>query len=364
MSRKPALRALQLALGVPWAILPESLETILSIAARVNETPEAIAEKMGQKLENTRTVTVRDGVATIPVTGPLFRYADIFTEISGATSYETLSRDFTAALNNPEISAIVFEIDSPGGEVNGVSELAEMIYAARGKKPIKAYVSGFGASGAYWLAAACDEVIAADTALLGSIGVIATFVDESMAEEDAGIRVINVISTQSPFKAADPTDAEDLERIQKTVDDLAAVFVSAVGKYRGVGEKTVLAKFGKGDVMVGQVAVEAGSRTAWATTKPSTGPCALGKRWAFAGRRPPSRSRSQPATGLPKRWPCSATRGASSSAPRARPFTPCRQGHPPAHPRPKRPHTRRKSWTPSRKLRPGRTQSSRPKTSA
>jgi HK97 family phage major capsid protein len=258
MSRKPAVRALALALGVPWAILPESLETILSIAARVNESPEAIAERMGQKLENTRTVTIRDGVATIPVTGPLFRYADFFTEISGATSYETLSRDFTAALNNPDIRAIVFEIDSPGGEVNGVSELAEMIYQARGKKPIKAYVSGFGASGAYWIAAACDEVIAADTAILGSIGVIATFVDESMAEEDAGIRIINVVSTQSPYKSADPTNAEDLARIQKTVDDLGAVFVGAVAKYRGVSEKTVLAKFGKGDVMVGQGAVDAG----------------------------------------------------------------------------------------------------------
>lgn len=258
MSQKPARRCLQLAMAEPWAITPEALQTILTIAARLNESPDAIAERVGKRLENTHAVSVRDGVATIPVTGPLFRRADFFTEISGATSYEQIATDFTAALENADIKAIVFDIDSPGGEVNGISELAAMIYAGRGQKPILAYISGYGASAAYWLASAADEVVVSDTAIAGSIGVIATFVDTSVAEEDAGIRVINVVSSQSPYKTADPSVPDDRARIQKTVDDLAAVFVSAVAKYRGVSEKTVLAKFGRGDVMVGQAAVAAG----------------------------------------------------------------------------------------------------------
>ena len=59
--------------------------------------------------------------------------------ISGASSYELIARDFTAALENPQIKGIILDIDSPGGEVNGVSELSNMVFAARGKKPVVAY---------------------------------------------------------------------------------------------------------------------------------------------------------------------------------------------------------------------------------
>lgn len=56
--------------------------------------------------------------------------------MSGATSIAVLATDFNEALNNPAVNAIVLEIDSPGGTVAGINELAEMIYAARKQKPI------------------------------------------------------------------------------------------------------------------------------------------------------------------------------------------------------------------------------------
>jgi ClpP class serine protease len=62
---------------------------------------------------------IREGAAVIPVVGPLFRYANIFTAISGASSYEVLAKDFTSALENPDVHSIILDIDSPGGEVNG-----------------------------------------------------------------------------------------------------------------------------------------------------------------------------------------------------------------------------------------------------
>ncbi len=122
--------------GDPWAITETALHTILEVAARENEAPEAVAAKLGRQLQNSYNATERDGVAIIPVTGPLFRYANIFTAISGASSYELIARDFMSALENPQISSIILDIDSPGGEVNGVSELASMIFEARGTKPI------------------------------------------------------------------------------------------------------------------------------------------------------------------------------------------------------------------------------------
>lgn len=108
-----------------WAITPEMLSTMISIAHQTNKSPEAIAKEMGRDMKNTYAVSTRGGVAVIPVTGPLFRHANLLTAVCGATSYELLAQDFNKALNDPNISAILFDVDSPGGEVNGCSELAD-----------------------------------------------------------------------------------------------------------------------------------------------------------------------------------------------------------------------------------------------
>jgi len=68
--------------GEPWAMTEQALQTILAIAARNNDSPQAVAAKLGRELNNTHTATERDGVAIIPVVGPLFRYANLFSLIS------------------------------------------------------------------------------------------------------------------------------------------------------------------------------------------------------------------------------------------------------------------------------------------
>ena len=65
------VRAIDLVMGGAWAITPEALETILAIASRANEDPQAVAAKLGRTLENTRAVRERDGTAIIPITGPI-----------------------------------------------------------------------------------------------------------------------------------------------------------------------------------------------------------------------------------------------------------------------------------------------------
>src|SRR5690606_27205285 len=134
-------RAFELAASRPWLMLPDALDGLMAIADRQGD-PEALEARLGRQLENTRAVTVRNGVAIIPVVGPIMRYANLFTRISGATSTQELATDFQTALDDPKVKAIVFNVDSPGGEANGINELSDMIHAARGKKPIKAYGGG------------------------------------------------------------------------------------------------------------------------------------------------------------------------------------------------------------------------------
>ncbi len=162
-------RAFELAASRPWLMLPDALDSLMAIADRQGD-PEALEARLGRPLENTRVVSMRDGIAIIPVTGPIMRYANMFTRISGATSTQELATDLQAALDNPQVKGIILNVDSPGGEANGINELGDMVYAARGKKPIKAYGGGTVASASYWIGSSADELIIDDTALLGSIG--------------------------------------------------------------------------------------------------------------------------------------------------------------------------------------------------
>lgn len=235
-----------------WAITPEMMGTMADIARESRKTCDAIAREMGKDMKDANAASIRDGVAVIKVSGPLFRYANLMTRICGATSYELLAQDFNKAVQNPNIKGILLDIDSPGGEVNGCSELSDMIYQARGTKPIIAYASGACCSGAYWIASACDKILAADTAILGSIGVVSIF------EKDDEDKTIEIVSSQSPNKRPDINTEEGKAKIQARVDELAEVFIAKVARNRGITAVDVVKEFGAGDVSVGQYAVRNG----------------------------------------------------------------------------------------------------------
>jgi len=258
-TKKPAARVLERIHAGRWLCTPDCLETILTIASRENFDPAAVAAELGRPLDNTRSVTVRDGVATIPVVGPMFRYADFFTEISGAVTYEELATDFQKAMDDPAVRAIIFAMDTPGGEATGVSELSQLIRSAvdADLKPIVAHAEE-AASAGYWIASATREISVADAGVLGSIGVRATIRDTRAIDEARGVRTYEIISSQSPNKRMDPATDLGRAQIQAVIDDLAQVFVQSVADYRGVDAETVLRDFGQGGLLVGQRAVDAG----------------------------------------------------------------------------------------------------------
>lgn len=261
MSNAPAVRVIEAIFAAHWAMTEDYLRTMLEIAARNHEiSPEALEAMRGRRVaEAENGLTLRDGVGIIPVRGPMFRYADFFSSISGATTYEGLALDFRRAADDNSMRSILVEIDSPGGEVNGVQELAGQIRAIdRGRKPVVAYVSGTGASAAYLIAAAAREVVAAPNAVLGSIGVRAAIRDTSQRDERLGVRTIEFVSSQSPNKRADPNTDEGRLRIQATIDALAESFIRHVAELRGITAEEVVSLFGAGGVQVGDGAVAAG----------------------------------------------------------------------------------------------------------
>lgn len=246
----------------PWAITESAAQRMLEIyyaaidrkANGEDLNLDALEKELGRKLDNTRSVTVRDGVATIPMEGPIFRRADMFSEVSGATTLDALTLDYNTALSDPKIHSMIFYVDGPGGEANGINEFSNMVFQNRGQKRVVAYVSGLGASAHLWMLTAADEVVVADTAMLGSIGVIAKVPDPSKINS----RDKEFVSSQSPGKRPDPNSSEGKSQIQGEVDDLAAVFIATVARNRNVSVEKVVKDFGAGGLLIGEKAVRAG----------------------------------------------------------------------------------------------------------
>lgn len=244
----------------PWAITPRALDSIIHRVETASIADlEAISTKIGRPLENTSgRVEVRDGIAVMNITGPIFRHANLFHAISGAATAEFLMRDFQAALENPVVSKIVLDIDSPGGEVAGIADLADAIHEGNKRKPVTAFVDYLGASAAYWIASAAGKIYGSASSFTGSIGVVASFLDRRGAQERQGVKLYEIISSQSPKKHADPGTDEGRSQMQEMVDSLAALFIERVALYRGVTGEKVISDFGKGGVMIARLAQPAG----------------------------------------------------------------------------------------------------------
>lgn len=254
------MSALEAALNATWAMEPAALERLLAIAARENEvTPEALEAYRAKALENSAQATIRDGVAIITANGPMFRRANLFTALSGATSYDIMRGDLQAAVDKGA-KAILLNIDSPGGEVNGGNELAQAVADLRGKVPIVAYVGGMAASMGYWLASAADKIIIDPTSILGSIGAQVAYIEREAPKGETRYRLV---SSVSPLKNAEG-DA-GAKQMQAVVDALGQVFVETVARNRGVATETVLNDFGKGGIFVGQAAIDAGMADGFGT---------------------------------------------------------------------------------------------------
>ncbi|MQG94487.1 S49 family peptidase [Pseudomonas sp. MN1F] len=248
-------RALELAASQPWLMLPDALDNLLTISDRMGD-PVALATKRGERLEDTRRVTMRGNVAVIPVVGPIFRYANLFTEISGATSTQVLATDIQRALDDPKVKSIVLNIDSPGGVASGINELAEMIYAGRSRKKIVAYIGGIGASAAYWIASAAGEIVIDEASLAGSIGVVVEAVVED--EKKTGRTRYQIVSRNAPNKRPDLGTEEGRAKMGETIDAMADVFVSKVARNLGVSAEKVPAMGDHGGIRVGADAVKHG----------------------------------------------------------------------------------------------------------
>ena len=226
----PLLHLASRIMGTPLLIARSKLDVILAVLGPRLGLPVADAAlPVGDSQHaEPRRCAAPPGIAVIPIHGTLVRRTQGLEAASGLTSYEAIGAQLDAALADPAIHGILLEVDSPGGEAGGVFELAERIRAADAVKPVWALAADSAFSAAYALAASASQLALTRTAGVGSIGVIALHVDQSLRDAQQGFRytAITAGKYKNDFSPHAPLDPQAAERLQAEVDRLYGMFVT------------------------------------------------------------------------------------------------------------------------------------------
>lgn len=196
-----------------------------------------------------------NGTAIVPIQGTMMKRMNMFSRLSGGTSTEMLTKAVHMLEADERVRRVAFHIDSPGGSVDGLSDLRDAIRGM--SKPTVSLGDGMMASAAYFVGSAADKVYATKDALVGSIGVITSRWDYSEAYGEAGIK--QHIWRSGPYKAlgypSEPLSTDESKETQRMVDSYFRNFVQVVAENRFNGNLEQAEALADGRVYVGAEAV-------------------------------------------------------------------------------------------------------------
>lgn len=247
--------------GTPLLIARPKLEVILGVVARklagdtlATPPPSRTDSGLGGDLQ------VQDGIAILPVLGTLVRRASYIGAASGLTSYHDIEAMAEAAFADPMVKAVLLEIDSSGGEAGGVFDLAQRLrtLAQASGKPLWAIADEAALSAAYAIACAADRLWLTRTAEVGSIGVVAVHVDESVADAKAGLNYtfLHAGAHKVDGHPHAPLPVPVAADIQADIEQLHDQFIALVAGFRRVTVDAI--RDTEARVYRGEAAIQAG----------------------------------------------------------------------------------------------------------
>jgi capsid assembly protease len=244
--------------GAPLMVERVRLETILSvIGPRINIEAGILPPEMAASPDRQSFIVTPNGTAIISIVGTLVKRAGTIDAASGLISYARIENMILEAATDPAVKGILLDVDSPGGEVGGVFDLANMIKEARGTKPIWA-VADDAFSAAYLLASAADRIYISQTSGVGSIGVIAVHVDDSVRDAKEGRQFTTVFAgaRKNDFSSHEPLSDDARSNLQKEVDRLYGMFTGVVASNRNLTEAAI--RTTEAGLFFGENAIKAG----------------------------------------------------------------------------------------------------------
>lgn len=263
-----------------WAIQPASLQSIydslgahlrgaLPAAAARPVSPEVLASLAAADAPGVirplapgqASTPPPSPVAVIPVHGIIGKHLSSLETMCGGCDLDQVEAEIKEALADGNTKAIILDINSPGGVVTGVPELAEKIrewQAGDQGKPIYAFTDSLCASAAYWLASACSDIACTATADLGSIGVYIAMVDDSewWRMEGYKLELIKAGEFKAMGISGQPLSEAERALLQADVDTIYAMFTTDVRLGRQAHGPVADAVM-QGQTFLGQAAVEA-----------------------------------------------------------------------------------------------------------
>jgi signal peptide peptidase SppA len=253
----------------PLALLPEKAEEIrlfLEMKALGGEVSEEEIKSITAGKRPMQTVNA-GRVGILPIFGVISQRVSGMERASGGVSTEEIGATLEDMANDRSLRAILMHIDSPGGSVAGVPELADKIRALGAKKKIVAFADPMAASAAYWLGSQAQELTVSPSGQVGSIGVITQHIDITKYQETLGVKTTLVSS--APYKAEGWPEValseEARSEMQGKVDAYHRMFVGAIAKGRGLTEARVEKDFGGGRMIMAKDAVTRGMADSVAT---------------------------------------------------------------------------------------------------
>ena len=240
-----------LLLNKPWAIKEDFLVSAINCSMETQNytIEEAI---IGVRYEK--------NIVIVPVSGVLEPHFSFWSWLFGGISTFMLQNVLEQIETRGDIEKVILEIDSPGGDITGIQDLAKTISQLGKKKEVIASIKDMAASAAYWIASAANKIyMASKTASVGSIGVVAVHRDISKLEEEVGIKTTEIYAGKYKRIVSnyEPLTKEGKQYLQEQVDYLYSIFVEDIAKYRDKDKDYVL-NMAEGKMFFGLQAVENG----------------------------------------------------------------------------------------------------------
>lgn len=247
--------------SAPWSIDVRAMG-VLSSALEAGDL-EMVKATLALGSDSCESIAkIINGIAVIPVTGVLCDEVNFMVRWGYASSYQQIERDFKAAIGNSLVKGVLFYFDTPGGSAIGCKRVADIIFEARGSKPIRAFTQKMCGSAGFYMMAACDRAEATADALVGSIGTIYTHIEISKLLKDIGYSAEVITNSGSPKKGHgnmyEPLSDAARKTLQQYVESYGQPFINDVARYRGISAEKVLKNYGQGDAIRADVAVGQG----------------------------------------------------------------------------------------------------------
>ncbi|WP_417831698.1 S49 family peptidase [Terasakiella sp.] len=231
--------------NTPLMMTPEKARVILAVMSQIHGASGVINDgsasadismffPQSSDGMDRKVFDVSGPLAVVPIVGSLV-HKNGLNPSSGMTGYDGITTKINAAVSDPNVEGILLDIDSPGGEVSGVFDLADVIREARSQKPVWAICNEVAASAAYALAAQATKIIVPRTGVVGSIGVVMMHADLSAKMSNDGISITFIYAGKHKIDGNSYEPLSDAVRSsqQKKIDSLQELNLSTVAAGRG-----------------------------------------------------------------------------------------------------------------------------------